>query len=111
LVDRGRSLQKNSHTLICSWRSEMKARRTITATLVVLMAASLAWAKEPPVMKMTTEIPPGIATPDRLKTRIGTLNLFDGIPDEACRSPRYPGCGLPILSSAQPIQPCFFSRI
>jgi len=83
LVDRGRSLQKNSHTLICSWRSEMKARRTITATLVVLMAASLAWAKEPPVMKMTTEIPPGIATPDRLKTRIGTLNLFDGIPDEA----------------------------
>ena len=33
-------------------------------------------------MKMTTEIPPGIATPDKLKTRIGTLTSFDGVPDE-----------------------------
>jgi len=37
----------------------------------------------PPVMKMTTEVPAGVATPDRLETRIGTLNLFDGVPDEA----------------------------
>jgi len=34
-------------------------------------------------MKMTTEIPDGIATPDRLETRIGTLNLVDGVPDKA----------------------------
>ena len=34
-------------------------------------------------MKMTTEIPPGIATPDRLETRVGTFELRDGIPDEA----------------------------
>jgi hypothetical protein len=34
-----------------------------------------------PKMKMTTKIPPGIATPDKLETRIGTLNLFDGVPD------------------------------
>jgi hypothetical protein len=33
-------------------------------------------------MKMTTEIPPGIETPDVLKTRLGTLTLFDGVPDE-----------------------------
>ena len=33
-------------------------------------------------MKMTTEIPPGIATPDKLETRLGTLNLFDGVPDK-----------------------------
>ena len=36
----------------------------------------------PPQMKMTTEIPPGIATPDRLETRIGTLTSFDGVPDK-----------------------------
>ncbi len=33
-------------------------------------------------MKMTTPIPPGIVTPDTLHTRVGTLNLDDGVPDE-----------------------------
>jgi len=33
-------------------------------------------------MKMSTEVPEGIATPDRLETRIGTLNLVDGVPDK-----------------------------
>lgn len=36
----------------------------------------------PPKMKMTTEVPDGITTPDRLDTRIGTLTLFDGVPDK-----------------------------
>ncbi|MGB5830540.1 MAG: LysM peptidoglycan-binding domain-containing protein [Thiohalocapsa sp.] len=31
--------------------------------------------------KMTTAIAPGIATPDRLETSIGTLHLNDGFPD------------------------------
>jgi hypothetical protein len=31
-------------------------------------------------MKMTTEVPPGVATPNRLATRIGTLELVDGVP-------------------------------
>lgn len=35
----------------------------------------------PPEMKMTTEVPKGVATPDRLETRIGTLTSFDGVPD------------------------------
>ncbi len=43
------------------------------------MATALA---QPPKMKMTTEIPPGIATPDKLETRIGTLTSFDGVPDK-----------------------------
>lgn len=34
-----------------------------------------------PDMKMTTPIPPGIATPDKLETRLGNLNLSDGVPD------------------------------
>lgn len=39
------------------------------------------WAKSPQ-MKMTTEIPQGIAMPDTVKTRLGTLNFFDGFPDK-----------------------------
>lgn len=34
-------------------------------------------------MKMTTDIPAGILTPDRVETRLGTLRFFDGLPDEA----------------------------
>ncbi len=36
----------------------------------------------PPTMKMTTAIPAGIVTPDILKTDLGTLTSFDGVPDE-----------------------------
>jgi len=36
---------------------------------------------EVPKMKMTTEIPDGIATPDKLETSIGELTLADGVPD------------------------------
>jgi len=32
---------------------------------------------------MTTDIPPGITTPDSLETQLGTLTSFDGVPDEA----------------------------
>ena len=39
-------------------------------------------AAQPPAMKMTTEIPDGIATPDKLETSLGTLTSFDGVPDE-----------------------------
>ncbi|KAA9332834.1 DUF1254 domain-containing protein [Adhaeribacter soli] len=33
-------------------------------------------------MKNTTPIPPGIASPDKVDTRLGTLNFFDGFPDD-----------------------------
>ena len=33
--------------------------------------------------KMATKIPPEITTPDHVKTRLGTLNFFDGVPDKA----------------------------
>ena len=35
-----------------------------------------------PKMKMTTDIPEGIATPDSLETSLGTLTSFDGVPDK-----------------------------
>ena len=37
---------------------------------------------EPLKMKMTTAIPPGIASPDQVETRLGTLRFFDGFPDK-----------------------------
>ncbi|MGB3097526.1 MAG: hypothetical protein WBB46_12435, partial [Candidatus Deferrimicrobiaceae bacterium] len=58
-------------------------KKVMTAVMVtVLVAAGVVWAAEPPEMKMTTEIPEGIATPDKLETRFGTLNFFDGVPDK-----------------------------
>jgi hypothetical protein len=33
-------------------------------------------------MKMTTDVPEGIGTPDRVNTQIGTLTLDNGVPDE-----------------------------
>lgn len=62
----------------------MKTRFLATMTLLAAMAGSVVlpgWA-EPPKMKMTTEIPPGIAMPDKVETRLGTLNFFDGFPDD-----------------------------
>src|SRR6202046_3868434 len=37
----------------------------------------------PPKMKMTTDIPVAITTPDSVDTSIGTLKFFDGFPDDA----------------------------
>jgi hypothetical protein len=34
-------------------------------------------------LKMTTEIPPEITTPDMVETRLGTFHFFDGFPDVA----------------------------
>jgi len=51
--------------------------------LIALLMAQNATGAEPPKMKMTTEIPPGITTPDEIKTRLGELNFFDGVPDKA----------------------------
>ena len=33
--------------------------------------------------KMQTPIPPGVAIPDKVETRLGTLKFFDGFPDDA----------------------------
>jgi len=46
-------------------------KKMMTAVMVVLMAAGVVWAAEPPMMKMTTEVPEGIATPDKIETRFG----------------------------------------
>ncbi|MEO0795350.1 MAG: DUF1254 domain-containing protein [Verrucomicrobiota bacterium] len=59
----------------------MIALRLSLAVLALGLANVL--AAEPAKMKMTTEIPPGITTPDNIDTRLGDLTFFDGVPDEA----------------------------
>lgn len=48
--------------------------------LATLTAALSVSAKEPPKMKMTTDIPVNRTTPNKVKTSIGTLKFFDGVP-------------------------------
>ena len=62
----------------------MKASRIIQGTLAGLMVASLTAtvSAQSPKMKMTTPIPPEITTPDTVETRLGTLNLKNGMPDQ-----------------------------
>jgi len=63
----------------------MKTRHLLTIAVIGLIVATLtatAWAA-PPRMKMTTDIPASITAPDKVETSIGTLNYFDGVPDEA----------------------------
>lgn len=56
---------------------------TLIITLLLVSAGLPASAQDAPKMKMTTDIPPSITTPDKVETRIGTLNFFDGFPDKA----------------------------
>ena len=58
------------------------------ASLLSTGLVAVSWAAPPdlkmitqkPEMKMTTPIPENITTPDKVKTPIGTLEFFDGIP-------------------------------
>ena len=63
----------------------MTTKKLITAALVGLMTTSLTTAAlaESPKMKMTTPIPAEITMPDRVETRLGTLNFTNGMPDRA----------------------------
>ena len=43
----------------------------------------LTGAPAAPEYKYSTPMPPGVASPDKVETRLGTLNFFDGFPDKA----------------------------
>ncbi len=56
--------------------------KNIITTAIVLSLSGLSLVDAAPAkMKMTTEVPEGVATPDTLETQLGTLSLFDGVPD------------------------------
>jgi hypothetical protein len=52
---------------------------SICMAVAALVANAVTMASAQP-FKMTTPIAPGLATPDRLETSIGTMNLTDGVP-------------------------------
>jgi len=54
----------------------------LALTLGTVLAAASAFGADAPKMKMTTEIPESVTTPDSVETRIGTLKFFDGIPSK-----------------------------
>lgn len=58
----------------------MRHIKLLFVVLIILLPVTT-WAG-PPKMKMTTPIPEGIATPDKLQTHLGTLTSFDGVPDK-----------------------------
>ncbi len=66
-------------------------QRLLTVTLAATLAsAALAIRAQPlsgspaaPQVKYSTPMPPGVASPDRVESRLGTLNFFDGFPDQA----------------------------
>jgi len=60
----------------------MKIKLISTLALAGLLLANTgaALSASPAKMKMTTEIPANVITPDKMETSIGTLNFVDGVP-------------------------------
>lgn len=56
--------------------------RTMLCSLAAITSTCAINAQTPPKMKMTTDIPAAITTPDKVETRLGTLKFFDGFPDD-----------------------------
>lgn len=55
----------------------------MTAAVACLLCATAAHGQAAPKMKMTTDVPRSITTPDSVDTRLGTLRFVDGFPDDA----------------------------
>jgi hypothetical protein len=64
-------------------RPNLRAVALGCAVASLLMLTSTHAQTTPPKMKMTTDIPVPITTPDTVETRLGTLKFFDGFPDDA----------------------------
>ena len=58
-----------------------KLMNMVLTSLLVSILAATSWAQSPK-LKMTTEIPASITTPDQVSTSIGTLKFFDGVPTD-----------------------------
>ncbi len=54
-------------------------QRLLIMTTAVVCAATVAWAASH-TFKQTTDIPESVTTPDKVKTSIGELKFFDGVP-------------------------------
>lgn len=59
----------------------MKPTQLLIAGLSLLAGATV--SADAQQYKMQTPVPPGVAIPDNVQTRLGTLKFFDGFPDDA----------------------------
>ena len=64
-------------------------RTTMLLSASVLAISALPGLADAPQMKMTTDIPSSITTPDSVDTSIGTMKFFDGVPDAASVAASY----------------------
>jgi len=58
------------------------SRINLTILTLALLVIGVTLAQDAPKMKMTTETPPDLVTPNKIDTRIGELKFFDGNPDK-----------------------------
>src|ERR1700722_13979591 len=63
-------------------KTTMNFKIPFATAFTCLLAVATSSAQTVPKMKMTTETPAEITTPDTVETRIGTLKLRDGYPDD-----------------------------
>jgi len=81
----------------------MRARERVTFSsaliFLVAVAASLG-SSTAAEYKMSTPTPPGIASPDKVETRFGTLNFFDGF-----RTPQASRRSTTTSTSSEPCKP------
>ncbi|MGB6063453.1 MAG: DUF1254 domain-containing protein [Desulfomonilaceae bacterium] len=67
-------------------RNQLLIYLTLIALITVASSTSngqgLTGATAEPQRKYSTPMPPSIASPNKVETRLGTLNLFDGFPDK-----------------------------
>lgn len=61
----------------------------IALTVPASNAQTLSGPPADPQFKFSTPMPPGVAAPDKLDTRFGTLNFFGGMPDQASADKLY----------------------
>src|SRR6195256_4727357 len=59
------------------------------AAAFLILSSGAAAIAQAPKMKMTTDIPPSLVTPNTVETRIGTLKFTDGFPDDATAAKVY----------------------
>ncbi|MFZ0791677.1 MAG: DUF1254 domain-containing protein [Chromatiaceae bacterium] len=61
----------------------------LAASALTGHAQELTGAPADPKLKYSTPMPAGVASPDRVETRLGTLNFFDGFPDQTTAEKLY----------------------
>jgi hypothetical protein len=63
--------------------------RFIAAAIACALVAGTAPVRDAAAAGAQTPVPPGIAIPDAVETRLGTLKFFDGFPDDATTQALY----------------------